>query len=145
MKEQSKSEGGRPAEERLERCGDGEYGVEVGHRQKRLFLRFRPKCLIEAATAGAVTVSARVVGEAGIAALVAFLEVTPEFSSAAGDEVADDAGLLTTEPEGSRVVSKNLSDPDLALTTRVVSAAHYFCSGLCSFSSRSSGLWVSVK
>src|SRR5262249_46810311 len=91
VKEQVESEGGCPAEEGVERRGHGEYGVEVGHRQKRLFLRLGPECLIEGATAGAVTVPTGVVGKTGIATLVALLEVTPKFSSAAGDEVADHA------------------------------------------------------
>jgi hypothetical protein len=46
-----------------------------------------------------VAVATGVIGEAGVAALVALLEVAPEFPSTAGSEVVDDAGLLTTEPE----------------------------------------------
>jgi hypothetical protein len=80
-----------------------------------------------------VAVAAGVVGESGVAALVAFLEVTPEISGAAGDEVANDAGLLTAEPEGSRVVSKDLPDSDLALTTRVMSAVHLLLLALVPF------------
>jgi hypothetical protein len=44
-------------------------------------------------------------GEAGIATLLAFLDMSAEFTGAAGDEVVDDAGLVAPEPERSRVVA----------------------------------------
>jgi hypothetical protein len=44
-------------------------------------------------------------GETSIATPLALLDVSAEFTGAAGDKVADDAGLMATEPEGTRVVA----------------------------------------
>jgi len=44
-------------------------------------------------------------GDAGIATLLALLDVSAEFTGPAGNEVADDAGLVATETEGTRVIA----------------------------------------
>jgi hypothetical protein len=43
--------------------------------------------------------------EPGIATLLALLDVSAKFTSAARDKVVDDAGLMATEPEGGCVVA----------------------------------------
>ncbi len=114
VEEQVQGDCGATPEEGVERRGDGEDGVEVGDWEQKLLLGLGPQGLVESAAAWTMAVPTRVVGHAGMATLVALLEVSAELSGAASDEAVDDTGLMTTQTQRARVISEDLSDSGFA-------------------------------
>ncbi len=132
FKEQVQGEGGSTTEEGVEGWGDGQDDVKVRHREKGLLLGLGPQGLVEGAAARAVAVAAGVIGDAGVATLVALLEMSTELSGSAGDEVADDTCLLATKAQRPRVIAQDLTDPWLTIGAfpAPVGAAHLLAVGL---------------